>query len=88
MRTFAHFEHVIVFAFFGAIFCAAYPRRIYLVCCIVFGSAVALELLQTMTPDRHGTLVDALEKMAGGGCGIFFTKGLLNFWHRTVQNKP
>ena len=25
-----------------------------------------------MTPDRHGTLIDALEKIAGGAAGIMF----------------
>ena len=78
MQTYAHFEHVIAFAFLGALFGFAYPRRLILVCCIVFGAAALLEILQTMTPDRHGTLIDALEKMAGGAAGIMFA--------RTVQH--
>ncbi len=80
-RTFASFEHVIAFALFGAIFCSAYPRQIILVCCIVFGTAIVLEILQTLTPDRHGTSRDALEKMGGGAGGILFTKAL-GFWLR------
>jgi VanZ family protein len=78
MQTYAHFEHVVAFAFLGALFGFAYPRRPLLVCCIVFGAAALLEILQTMTPDRHGTLVDALEKIAGGAAGILLA--------RTVQN--
>src|SRR5215218_2520855 len=66
MQTYAHFEHVIAFAFLGALFGFAYPRRLVIVCSIVFGAPALLEILQTMTPDRHGTLVDAFEKMAGG----------------------
>jgi hypothetical protein len=62
MRIYAHFEHVIAFAAFGALFAFAYPRRLMFVCSIVFISAVALEYLQTLTPDRHGTLIDAFEK--------------------------
>ena len=77
METYAHFEHVIAFAVLGAQFCFAYPRHIALVCAIVFGSAVLLELLQTLTPDRHGTLMDAIEKMAGGACGVMFAKIVL-----------
>jgi VanZ family protein len=73
MQTFAHFEHLIVFAFLGAIFTLAYPKRVALVCCIVIGAAGLLEILQTLTPDRHGTWIDALEKMAGGIGGILFT---------------
>jgi VanZ family protein len=70
MRSFARFEHVIVFACVGAIFSFAYPDRIVAVSCAVVLTAVSLEYLQTWTPDRHGTFVDACEKIAGGGLGI------------------
>jgi len=80
MRTFAHFEHVIAFALLGALFSFAYPRRPILVFGIVFGAAVFLEILQTMTPDRHGTLVDALEKMAGGAVGIMIMRTAQRLW--------
>jgi VanZ family protein len=79
MKTFAHFEHIIAFAFVGALFSFSYPRRTLVVCCIVFGAAALLEALQTLTPDRHGTLIDAIEKMAGGAAGIFFARGILRF---------
>jgi VanZ like family len=82
MGEFATLEHLVVFALFGSLLCAAYPRHILLVCCIVFVSAVALELMQTLTPDRHGTLRDAVEKIAGGACGIFITKAVLDFWYQ------
>ena len=80
MTTYAHLEHIIAFAVVGALFSFAYPRRTILVCCIVFGGAALLEILQTLTPDRHGTLVDALEKMAGGAAGIFLARSILQFW--------
>ena len=80
MRTYAHFEHVIAFAFLGALFGLAYPRHPILVLCIVFGAAALLEILQTMTPDRHGTLIDALEKMAGGAVGILFVRTAQRGW--------
>src|ERR1700730_6716390 len=63
-------EHIGAFAVLGGLFCLAYPRHIIFVCFIVLGSAVLLEYLQTLTPDRHGTVVDALEKVAGGALGI------------------
>ena len=75
MQTYAHFEHVIAFAILGALFGVAYPRHLLLVCCIVLGAAMLLEIMQTTTPDRHGTWVDALEKMAGGAAGIALAKG-------------
>ena len=77
MQTYAHFEHVIAFAVLGALFGFAYPRHLLLVCCVVLGAAALLEILQTMTPDRHGTWVDALEKMAGGVAGIALAKGII-----------
>jgi VanZ family protein len=79
MQTYAHFEHVIAFAILGALFGFAYPGRLILVCCVVFGAAALLEILQTMTPDRHGTLVDALEKIAGGAVGITLARAIQHF---------
>jgi hypothetical protein len=83
MRKYAAIEHFVAFGLFGALFCFAYPKRVLMVCFIVVGSAIALELMQMLTPDRHGTLLDALEKIAGGASGIFMTKTLINLWRRT-----
>ena len=82
MRSYTHFEHVLAFALLGALFTVAYPRRLLLVFCVVCGGAVVLELAQTLTPDRHGTLIDALEKMAGGATGIMLTKIVQRQWLR------
>jgi hypothetical protein len=89
MINYAHFEHIICFALVGVLFGIAYPRRAILVCCIILGGAALLEILQTLTPDRHGTLVDALEKMAGGAAGIFFAKCALQLAgrHRVSWNR-
>jgi VanZ family protein len=64
------FEHFAAFALMGLAFGLAYPRRLFLIVAIVVGSAVALEALQLLTPDRHGRVLDALVKAAGGICGI------------------
>jgi VanZ family protein len=79
MKTYAHLEHIIAFAVLGALFSFAYPRRPIFVCAIVLGGAALFEILQTLTPDRHGTMADALEKMAGGAAGILVAKGILQF---------
>ncbi len=84
MKTYAHFVHIIAFAVLGAVFSFIYPRHTVLICCLVLGAAAVLEILQTLTPDRHGTWMDALEKMAGGAAGIFFTKGIM----RLMAGKP
>jgi len=64
------FEHFVAFAVAGLAFGLAYPKRIYLVAAIILISAFGLEALQLLTPDRHGRLLDALVKAAGGVCGI------------------
>ena len=79
VKTYVHFVHIIAFAVLGTVFSFIYPRHTILVCCLVLGSAAVLEILQTLTPDRHGTWADALEKMAGGAAGIFFAKGVIRF---------
>src|SRR3982074_2635590 len=74
------FEHLTAFAVLGLLFCLAYPRHITLVCLIILGSAVLLEIMQLLTPDRHGRIQDAIEKMAGGGLGIVASRKRLYFW--------
>jgi hypothetical protein len=56
---------------------AAYPRHIGLVCLIVLGSAMLLELAQLLTPDRHGRIQDAIIKMTGGAIGIVAGRAIL-----------
>ena len=70
-HKFAAIEHVTVFALLGALIAFAFPNRIIIVCCIIVFSVVLLECLQTLTPDRHGTIVDACEKIGGGLLGVF-----------------
>lgn len=73
------FEHLAAFAVLGALFCLAYPRHIALVCLIVLGSAVVLEIMQLLTSDRHGRIQDATEKMAGGAMGFVAGRVILYF---------
>jgi hypothetical protein len=54
----------------GGLFRLAYPRRIVFVCVLVLGSAIILELMQMIVPDRDARILDALEKLAGGTVGI------------------
>ena len=72
-------EHVAAFAVLGTLFCLAYPRHVVLVCMIVLGAAVLLELAQLITPDRHARAQDAIEKVAGGAAGILAGQAMLYF---------
>jgi VanZ family protein len=62
-------EHVGAFAVLGVLFSLAYTRTA-VVCLIVLGSAVILELLQLVVPDRDARVVDAVQKLVGGVVGI------------------
>ena len=63
-------EHFAAFALVGLAFGLAYPNRLLFIVAIVVGSALGLEALQLLTPDRHGRVLDVLMKAAGGVCGI------------------
>jgi hypothetical protein len=63
-------EHFAAFALMGLAFALGYPHRMLMVAAMVLISAFGLEALQLLTPDRHGRLLDALVKAAGGICGI------------------
>src|ERR1700722_16242891 len=63
-------EHFVAFALVGLAFGLAYPNRLLLIVAIVVGSDFGLEALQLLTPDRHGRVLDAVMKAAGGVRGI------------------
>jgi VanZ family protein len=77
-----HLEHFAAFGLVGLAFALAYPSRLLLIVVIVVGSAFGLEALQLLTPDRHGRVIDALVKAAGGICGISVGQ-LMSFLLRT-----
>ena len=54
----------------GFVFALAYPRHILLVTTLVLGATVLLELLQLMSPSRHGRLVDVAVKLLGAATGL------------------
>jgi VanZ family protein len=66
-------EHVGAFAVIGFLFSVTNTRTT-LVCLLVLGSAVILELLQLVVPDRDARVIDAVEKLIGGGVGIIAAK--------------
>ena len=74
----------------SAPFVFAYLRRVIFVFSVVLISAVALEYMQSLTPVRHGRLIDAFEKLIGGALGIFAARAILWFTpnRRRFQNQP
>lgn len=63
-------EHFAAFAMMALAFVLGYPRRTALIVVFVIFSAFTLEAMQLLTPDRHGRLLDAIVKVAGGFAGI------------------
>jgi hypothetical protein len=81
----AQFEHFAAFGLVGLALGIAYPKRWLWVVAIVLGSAFALEALQLITPDRHGRLLDAAIKAAGGMCGIWASQISVFIWRANLR---
>jgi VanZ family protein len=79
LSTSPRVEHLAAFAVLGLLFLLAYPRHTILVCVVVLGSALLLELAQLIIPGRHARVVDAIEKMAGGALGVVSGQAILCF---------
>jgi VanZ family protein len=65
-----NFERFAALCVVGLAFALAYPRRLFLVFCLLFFAIAIFELLQLMLPDRHAHFQDALFKQAGALAGI------------------
>lgn len=63
-------ERAIALAVVGAAFALAYPRRLLLVAVIVLVATVLLEVLQLVSPSRHGRVIDVAVKLVGASVGI------------------
>ncbi len=63
-------ERAIAVMLVGFVFALAYPRRFVLVAVIVLGATALLELLQLVTPSRHGGWPDVAVKLLGGSIGL------------------
>jgi hypothetical protein len=84
----ASVERCVVFAALGILFCLAYSRSLLLVCLIVIGSAVALEIIQLATADRHARVIDAIEKITGGSLGVIATRSAVYLQGIRRRAKP
>jgi hypothetical protein len=70
-------ERFVAYAVLGSLFMTAYPRYFTRLATFLAVAALALEVLQHLTPDRDGHLADGMEKVLGAwaGCAaIRFTR--------------
>jgi|ERR1700738_2455444 hypothetical protein len=68
------FERFAAYVLLGLLFVVAYPRHFTRLALFITIVALGLEALQHLTPDRHGHLADAAQKIAGGLAGCSFTR--------------
>jgi len=66
----ANWERLAAFMALGALFCLGYPRHRWRMVGLVIGLAGLLEVLQYVSPSRHGRLSDGMVKAAGALLGI------------------
>ena len=66
------FEREGAFFLFALALTIGFPSRVWLVAVGILAAVGGLELAQHLTPDRHGQLVDAAQKLAGGIAGVAF----------------
>lgn len=85
MGTFVHVERFGAFGLMGLLFAIAYSRRIVLVLCLVFATAVGFELLQMVMADRHARIEDLAVKLLGGSCGVAAGWVLVRYRERLLQ---
>ncbi|MGY4234713.1 hypothetical protein ACVIIW_003660 [Bradyrhizobium sp. USDA 4449] len=67
-------ERFSAYCLLGALFVLAYPQHFVRVMTFILVVAGSLELLQNLTPDRHGHVADVAEKIAGGIAGSSLTR--------------
>jgi apolipoprotein N-acyltransferase len=66
----ANWERLAAFMALGALFCLGYPHRRWRIVGLVIGLAGLLEVLQHVSPSRHGRVPDGMVKAAGALLGI------------------
>ena len=69
-------ERFVAYAVLGALFMAAYPRHFIRLAVFLALAALGLEALQHLTPDRHGRMADATQKVLGAWAGCAALRSL------------
>jgi VanZ family protein len=74
----ASLERFAAYFTLALLFAWAYPKRLLPVLLLVIGSAIGLEALQLLIPDRHARLIDFAVKGLGASSG--FVIGAVTRW--------
>lgn len=81
---FVNGERFLMLLVIGLLFCLAYPRRWATVLIMLIVAAGLFELMQRLTPDRHGEFSDFLVKSCGAIAGVTLGKIIL-FWKNSLR---
>ena len=82
----AEYDRALAYAVVGALAVLSAPRRPWLAALTVVLMAVGLEVAQRFTLDRHGHLIDAVEKLVGAAIGIGIAYTIR--WALTLRATP
>ncbi|MDH2399672.1 VanZ family protein [Bradyrhizobium sp. SSUT18] len=77
-------ERFSAYGLLGLLLSFLLPGRFGLACALVVAVAVGLEVLQGLTPDRDPSLIDVLQKAAGGTVGVLLAQTILAFFAQTA----
>ncbi len=80
-------DRAMAFFLLSTLFATTFPKRILLIAVLTVMAAGGLELMQHLSPTRHGELSDALFKAAGGlaGAGLAY---LISFLRKSGRDTP
>lgn len=81
---FVNGERFLMLLVIGLLFCLAYPKRWATVLIMLIVAAGLFELMQRLTPDRHGEFSDFLVKSCGAIVGVALGKIIL-FWKNSLN---
>lgn len=76
-------DRALAYAAIGFLLILSFPRRPLQVMVAVLLMIGGLEVAQELRPDRHGRLLDVIEKSAGAGVGFAAASGMMWAMRRT-----
>jgi hypothetical protein len=71
------FDRALAYAVIGLLLILSFPRHPWRVVLAMLVMIVGLEVAQRFRPDRHGQMIDVVEKTVGAGIGVALGLGTL-----------
>ena len=84
----ANLDRFAAYFVLAVLFAWAYPHRLLSMGCLVLLSAISLEALQLLTPDRHGHIEDLVIKLLGAAVGLQLGMLTVKFRAARIERRP